>query len=339
MRDVARFGIPFWASAMVIFGVVVLLCDLIPKMIALRAPFRIAAIGVRVMKRILPAVDPLCRQLQQASEHVTDALTPQAWNATQTLDEGELETLIEMSAEEGALHVTESEIIQEIIKLGNKTARDCMRPRIDVFSIPDDLSNEQALPRLQLKRLPRVPVYAETPDNVVGVLDVKRFLLHPELHYTEQLTPPSYVAETMGALDLLRGFLTHPQRLAIVVDEFGGMEGIVTLQDVIEHIISEAVPSSSSHELYIEDFGEGRFVVAGTARLDDLSERLAIPLQEEGIDTIGGVIFNRLGYIPPPGEIVEMLGLRLTVRRATRKRILEILIERSRRETESEGEP
>lgn len=325
LRDVARFGIPFWASALAIFALVVLLCDLVPKIVGLGAPFRIAAFGVRVMNVLTPVLGPVCRYLQAASDRIADALTPKSFSTHHSLDEAELETLIEISAEEGAIQVSESEMIQEIIKLGDKTARDCMSPRTDVFAIPDDLTNAEALPRLRAKRLRRVPVYAETIDNIVGILDVKRFLLAPALHYTEHLTPPSYVSETMKALDLLRSFLTHPQRLAIVVDEFGGTEGLVALPDVIEHIVSDAVPSASQG-LYIESDGSGALIAAGDARLDDLSERLGVQLEFEGLDTIGGLIFNRLGYVPQAGEVVRLDALQITVRRATRRRVQEVLI-------------
>ena len=326
MREVARHGLPFWACALVIFAIVVLLCDLLPKMAALRAPLRVASLGARTLDWVLPLLDPLCTRLQGASERIADALTPKMRDAHEPLDAEELETLIELSAEEGALQVTESEIIQEILKLGDKTARDCMTPRIDMFAIPDDLTNEEALEQLRLNRFRRVPVYADTPDNILGLLDVKRFLLAPELHFTEHLTPPSYVSETMKALDLLRSFLTHPQRLAVVVDEFGGTEGVVALPDVVEQIISDAIPSADE-DLYIEAAGAGRLILAGNVRLDDLSERVGVDLEAEGIDTIGGLLFNQLGSLPRPGEVVEIKGLRFTVRRVTRKRIHEMLVE------------
>jgi len=326
LRKTTPAGFPFWASTLAIFAVVVLLGDLLPKMVALRAPFRVAAWGARFLNSLLPALDPVCRLLQRASEAVAGALTPKTFDARQPLDEEELEALIELSAEEGALHLTESEIIQEILKLGDKTARDCMTPRIDMFAIPDDLTNEEALERLRPKRFRRVPVFADTPDNILGLLDVKRFLLDPQVHYTEQLTPPSYVSETMKAVDLLRSFLTHPQRLAVVVDEFGGTEGIVALTDVVEQIISDAIPSADE-ELYIETAGDGRLIVAGNARLDDLSERVGVNLETEGVDTIGGLIFTQLGYLPRLGEVVEIKQLKLTVQRVTRKRIHEILVE------------
>lgn len=326
LRETLPAGLPFWACALVIYAVIVGLGDLLPKTIALHFPLRVAGFGARPLDWLLPALDPVCRLLQRASDRAADALTPKKLAARQPLDEEELETLIEWSVEEGTLQLTESEIIQEILKLGNKTARDCMTPRLDVFAIPHDLTNEQALEALRTKRFRRVPVYADTPDNVVGLLDVERFLLAPEVPYTELLTPPSYVSETMKALDLLRSFLTHPQRLAIVVDEFGGTEGIVAPPDVVEQIISDAIPSADE-ELYIENAGEGRLLVAGHVRLDDLSERVGVELEAEGIDTIGGLVFNQLGSLPRSGDVVEIKGLKFTVQRVTRKRIHEMLLE------------
>ena len=101
-------------------------------------------------------------------------------------------------------------MIQEIIKLGDKTAKDCMTPRVDTFAVPDDLTNEEAIARFRQRRHRRVPVYADTPDQIVGILDVKHFLLDPSRHYTETLIPPSFVPETMKAMDLLRSFLSAP---------------------------------------------------------------------------------------------------------------------------------
>src|ERR1700751_6061685 len=110
-------------------------------------------------------------------------------------------------------------MIQEIIKLGDKTAKDCMTPRVETFALPDDLTNEQAIAQLKERRHRRVPVYADTPDNVVGIINAKMLLRDPSEHYTETLLPPSFVPETMRALELIKLFLTHAQGLAVVVDE------------------------------------------------------------------------------------------------------------------------
>ena len=320
--------IPQWVAATVIFAIVVLLCDLIPKLLALSAPYRLSALGVFTLKALMPLLDRVGHLLERVSTGIVNRLTPLHLQKRARLSDEELETLVEMGEEQGTLQEAEGEMIQEIIKLGDKTAKDCMTPRVDTFTLPDDLTNEEAIAQLKQRRHRRVPVYVETPDQIVGVLDVKLFLLAPTEHYTEALIAPSFVPETMKAMDLLRGFLTRPQGLAIVVDEFGGTEGIVTLSDITEEIMSDAAPLGDA-ELYIEPMENGRFLVNGNARLDDLSEHLGFELEAEGIDTIGGFVFNRLGYLPPSGTRFEMPRLAITIRRTGRKRIEEILLEKT----------
>jgi len=319
--------VPFWVAALLIFALVVFVCDLVPKVAALVNPYRFTRIGVRVLQPLMPIFDPISRILQRISESIAETITPAPLKAAHYLNEEELGTLIELSTEEGALHETESEMIHEIIKLGDKTARDCMTPRVDSFALPDDLANDELIPKLRAKRYRRIPIYGETPDDIVGILDVRDFLLDPTAHYTERLIAPSFVPETMKAIDLLRSFLNHPQGLAVVVDEHGGTEGIVTLADIVEEIISDAVPLAE-HGLYIEAIADCQLIVNGSARLEDINEMLGTELKEEGIDTIGGLIFNRLGAVPRPGTQMEIDDLKLTVRRTSRKRVEEVLIVR-----------
>jgi putative hemolysin len=320
--------VPQWLAAVAIFAIVVLLCDLIPKLLALSAPYRLSAIGAFTLKASMPLLDRAGRALEKISTFVVDLLTPLHLRTRTRLSDEELETLVEIGEEEGALQEAEGEMIQEIIKLGDKTAKDCMTPRVDTFVLPDDLTNEEAIARLKQKRHRRVPVYADTPDQIAGIIDVKMFLLNPAEHYSEMLIAPSFVPETMRAIDLLKLFLSHAQGLAIVVDEFGGTEGIITMSDIVEEILSDAVPLGEA-SLYIEPLEKGKFLVSGNARLDDLSEHLGFELEAEGIDTIGGLVFNRLGYLPPTGTQLEIPRLAITVRRAGRKRIEELLLEKT----------
>jgi magnesium and cobalt exporter, CNNM family len=319
--------VPGWMATLAIFGVVVVLCDLIPKLLAISTAYRISAVGVSTLRLMMPLLDWVGQALENASSMVIDRLTPEKLRVRPRISDEELETLVEMSEAEGALQEAEGEMIQEIIKLGDKTAKDCMTPRVDTCAVPDDLPNEEAIARFRQWRYRRVPVYADTPDQILGIVDVKQFLLDPSRHYTETLNVPSYVPETMRAMDLLRRFLAAPQGLAVVVDEFGGTEGIITLADIVEEIISDAAPLGDA-ELYIESLDDGLFLVSGNARLDDLSEHLGFELTAEGIDTIGGYIFNRLGYLPTAGTTLEIPPLSITVRRASRQRIEEMLLQK-----------
>src|SRR6266568_2365461 len=320
--------IPQWVAGIVIFAIVVLLCDLIPKLLALSAPYRLSAIGAFTLQISLPLLDRVGHGLERVSALVVDLLTPVHLRTRPRLSDEELRTLLEMGEEEGALHEEEAEIIEEIIKLGDKTAKDCMTPRVDSFTLPDDLTNEEAIARLKEKRHRRVPVYADTPDQILGIIDVKLFLLDPSEHYTEKLIAPSFVSETMRAVELLKRFVTHPQGMAVVVDEFGGTEGIITMEDIVEEILGDAI-SRGDVDLYIEPLENGKFLVSGNARLDDLSEYLGFGIDAEGIDTIGGFVFTRLGYLPPSGTRLEIPRLAITVRRAGRKRIEEVLLEKT----------
>jgi putative hemolysin len=320
--------IPQWLAGIVIFAIIVVLCDLIPKLLALSAPYRLSTIGAFALQISMPILDRIGHGLDAVSGYVVDRLTPVHLRTRPRLSDEELGTLVEMGEEEGALYEGEAEMIQEIIKLGDKTAKDCMTPRVDSFMLPDDLTNEDAIARLKEKRHRRIPVYADTPDQILGIIDVKLFLLDPSEHYTEKLIAPSFVPETMRALELLKLFLTHPQGMAVIVDEFGGTAGIITMEDISEEILTAAAPREDAG-LYIEPLGNGKFLVSGNARLDDLSEHLGFEIDADGIDTIGGLVFTRLGYLPPSGTKLEIPHLAITVRRSGRKRIEEVLLEKT----------
>jgi putative hemolysin len=328
--------IPFWPAALLLFALVVGVCDLLPKLLALQRAERMARPAIHALHYMRPVLAPVCRGLQGVSERLAEWLTPRRVRTPLILTEAEFAALVEVGAEEGALQGAESEMILEIIKLGDKTAKDCMTPRVEAFTIPDDLTNAEAADLLRGERRHRVPVYDETPDHIVGILDAKKFLLSlvaggansaSAPSYTEIMDPPSFVSETMGALDLLRSFLSHPQGMAVIVDEYGGTEGIVTMADIIEEIVADALPSGED-DLYIEELGDGRLLVGGHARLDDISEHPGFELAAEGLDTINGWIFNRLGYLPPVGSVLRLPPLKLTVRRVTRKTVAEVLVEK-----------
>jgi putative hemolysin len=319
------FPVPDWVKTIVIFAVIVIVCDLLPKILALADPFRFSKSAIKILRVLMPLVHPLSRSLQRYAEKLADLFVKDEPARQNHLDDDELVTFVEMSVEEGELKPAEREMIEHIIKLGDKTVNDCMTPRVDAFTIPDTLSNEEVLRQVRLKRHGRVPVYGDSPDEILGVLDVKAFLRDPDSSYTDHLEAPSFVPETMRALDLLRAFLTHPQRMAIVLDEFGGTEGVVTFNDLVEEIIGDAAPRGDE-ELYIQTVGANEWLVSGMARLDDLRDLVGKELKHEGIDTISGLIFHQLGYIPKPGAKVEIDSLQLEIRQSSRKRILEVLI-------------
>ena len=151
MREVLPRLLPFPLEALILFTLIVILCEFIPKLMALGDPYLFARVGVIALPRILPVFDPISRLLHAFSEKVAEWIVPRKLEPHQPLSGQELETLAQLSVEEGALQPMEGEMIQEIIKLGGKTARDCMTPRTDAFAVPDDLPNEEIIRQLQKK--------------------------------------------------------------------------------------------------------------------------------------------------------------------------------------------
>jgi len=255
--------VPYWVKTLFLFALIVVACDLVPKMLALRDPFRFARQAIMLLRLLLPVFGPLSRLTQRASEVIASFFLPTKPERAEQFDDEEFIALVALSAEQGQLRADEQEMIEAIIKLGNKSVKDCMTPRVDAFFINDSMTNEDVIQQLRIKRRARVPVFGESPDEILGILDVKTFLADPSDNYTEQLGVPSFVPETMRALDLLRAFLKHPQRLAIVIDEFGGTEGVVTMGDILDEILAEVAPR-----------GDEELAPAGTEVTHERVERL-----------------------------------------------------------------
>ncbi|MFM8720248.1 MAG: transporter associated domain-containing protein, partial [Chthoniobacterales bacterium] len=216
----------------------------------------------------------------------------------------------------------------EVLRLSRQTVRQYMTPRVDVAFVEDEMSNEQVRAMILKKPFLRAPVLGETPDEVVGLLDTRTLNRLPAgMHFTEALLPPSFVPETMEASQLLTGFLKHRQPLAVVLDEFGGVEGVVTLDDFMEELLGAAAPRVEA-DLYIEPLGDGRLLANGTARLADLSEYLGINAAREGIETIGGYVVNTLGKLPQQGASVRLGPWKVTVRSMTQRRVREVVLQR-----------
>jgi putative hemolysin len=319
--------VPYWVKTLFLFALIVVACDLVPKVLALRDPFRFARQAILLLRFLLPLFGPLSRLTQRASELIASFFLPTKAERAEQFNDEELIALVELSAEQGQLRADEQEMIEAIIKLGNKSVKDCMTPRVDAFFISDSMTNEDVIQQLRIKRRARVPVFGDSPDEILGILDVKAFLADPSEHYAEKIDVPSFVPETMRALDLLRAFLKHPQRLAIVIDEFGGTEGVVTMSDILDEILADVAPRGDE-ELYLEELGNGVWLACGSVRLDDLEEALHLDFDTEEFDTLNGLIFNRLGYVPRSGEKVQVPPLDLEVRQSTRRRVVEVKLRR-----------
>lgn len=316
-------------SGIVLFGALVLIGEVIPTLAAMAAPTQVFRTLITPFIWISPWLEKISERLESLTDRLGASLLPFALKPRTTLTDDEVETLVEMRREQGVLAPAESEIIHDIIRLGNKTVKDCMTPRVATLMLNDALDNEAALAEMHEEEKWHwfVPVFQGSPDLVIGVLDVKRWLYDSSRDFREFVTPPVFVSETMKALDAFREHLGEPKNLCVVVDEYGGVEGVITHSDIIEEILADAAPTLDQEEEFLI-LSPGRIRADGEARLDDIGEELGMDLDHEGLDTIGGLVFNELGHLPPPGTEVIIDGLRITVLLCENQRVASVEIEK-----------
>lgn len=321
----------------VLWGVVLLLAvlvglDVVPRALAAHRPALWEPALRRFAGPVLSRFGPVFDRVHPALAWVAGRLFPWSVTPRTPLGPGEAGLLVQMREEEGALSVPEAEVLTEVLKLSHATVKHYMTPRVDIASVPYSLGAAELHAWLQKRPFHRMPVVGETPDEVLGILDTRRLhTLPPGMHFTEVLLPPSFVPQTMEASQLLQNFLRHRQPMAVVLDEFGGVKGLVTLSDFLEEILADAAPRLES-DLYIERLGDGRLLASGGARLDDLSEYVGFDPTREGVETIGGYVVHRLGQFPRAGSTVMLDDWKVTVRRVHQRRVREVSLEKVPRE-------
>ncbi len=259
--------------------------------------------------------------------------------------EEEIRTVVTEGHREGLLEEDARDMIEGIIELGDVDVSEVMTPRTDMVVISKSMSWHQALDFVVRVRHTRIPVYEENRDDIVGILYVKDLLPelakqpHEEVRpWTELLREPYFVPETKPVDVLLQEFqLTH-NHMAVVLDEYGGVSGLVTMEDVLEEIVGEIIDESDKELVEeVRHIGDGVAEALGKVHIDEINDRLKLELPDNGeYDTIGGMVFSQLGHVPMPGEEVNWNNVRITVLEATRRRIERVRIEvldHSRRET------
>ncbi len=254
------------------------------------------------------------------------------------VSEDEIMAMVEEGEESGAIETAEKELIENIFQFNNTTAWDVMIHRIDMVTLSLEDDNQTILDTIRQSGLSRFPVYKEDVDDIVGVLSTREYLLnatssHP-LPLQQLLRPAYFVPESVRADVLFRDMQSKKIHMALVVDEYGGTSGLVTLEDLLEEIVGniydEFDPQAEQEIIPLED---GLWRVSGSADLEELAEAVGIELpqdEERDFDTVGGLVFANLSVIPQDGSrpVVEALGLRIRVEELCERRVEWTLVEK-----------
>ncbi len=252
--------------------------------------------------------------------------------------------VLDESEEQGLIDEDEGEMIEGIVDLKQTMTREIMIPRTDVVFLPTDATKEQILALLIDSGHSRIPVFKDNVDHIVGILNAKDLLpfwLKGEDSFSLEpiLREPFFVPETKPIRDLLEALRARESHIAIIVDEYGGTSGIVTIEDIIEEIIGEIRDEHDVEEEPFVDQEDGSVFVSARANLADFEERFGVQLPRAGYDTLGGFIIHLLGKVPQVGEKVAHEGLALKVLGGDEKRITSVMVSRIPMENGRESSP
>jgi CBS domain containing-hemolysin-like protein len=251
--------------------------------------------------------------------------------------ESELRDLVDLAGESALIEAREREMIHSVFELGDTIAREVMVPRTDMVTIDGGKSLRSAMTLFLRSGFSRIPVLGDGPDDVLGLLyfkDVARRVnadhAAGRLPVSGQMRPMHFVPESKPVDDLLREMQRDQSHFAMVVDEYGGTAGLITIEDILEEIVGEIADEYDREAPGVEDLGDGRFRVPATMDIDDLADMFDVEIDEDEVDTVGGLIGKTIGRVPIIGSRCEVAGLSLTAERMAgrRHRIATVIVER-----------
>ena len=244
----------------------------------------------------------------------------------------EIEAFIDVGTSEGILEPEEGKWLWGIVGFGDTQARSVMTPRIDMACAPVDSALDALAERFIESGHTRIPIYEDSIDHIIGILhirDVLRAVRGPEPPAVRELLKPAlFIPETKPLTELLKELQARFQQVAIVVDEYGGTAGLVTVEDLLEEIVGEIMDEHEALAAELEPLGNGAYRLDGRAHIELLDELFGVEIEDPEYETVAGLIFSALGYVPQVGETVETNGLRFTVEAVDDRRIQTVRVER-----------
>ncbi|MFC1906147.1 hemolysin family protein [Chloroflexota bacterium] len=322
-----------WVAAFVaaIVGfIIIALLQGTSRQIALKNPERIA-IGLAVVLSFTgTALAPLIGFLS----FVSGAVSKLVRSREKELDEAEsdeMRLLVDVNHEEVDLEQDEKEMIRAVVGLDETVAREIMVPRIDVVAVNKDSNVAEIIEVIVAHGYTRVPIYDDTIDSIVGVVyakDLLPILAAGKIIKTvaEIARVPHFIPESKKVDDLLHEFQQSKVHMAIVVDEYGGTAGLVTIEDLLEEIVGEIEDEYDAEEPKVEQISETEAIMNAKVSIDDFKDMFGVDVEEEDFDTVGGFVFSRLGRIPNVGDIIEIDGIRVEILSTVGRRVKEVRV-------------
>lgn len=341
-----QFGIPVAVATGVLTLVILLVGEIVPKTWAMLASEKIALAYCGIIYGLMQIMTPVIYVVDKMSNGILRLLHIDPSRKITTMTEAELRTYVDVSHESGVIESEEKEMIYNVFDFSDALAKDIMVPRINMVTVDVNASFEEVLSTFRESMYTRFPVYQDDKDNIIGLINIKDFILtEDEEHFNVRsiLRDAHFTYEYKKVADLLYELREKTTSVTFVLNEYGATVGMITLEDLLEEIVGEIRDEyDEDEEEYIQQLDERVYLVEGSMKLDDINDELGTELNSEDYDSIGGIIIESLDRLPEDGEEVTLdNGICLKVQGIEQNRIVKVLMtipEKTEEEDEAEEE-
>ena len=306
--------------------------EITPKTMASLKAEKIALSYAKIVYALMFVLTPLIFILDFLSGGILRLFGIDPDKRDDSVTEEDLRTIVEAGHEDGVLETEEHKMINNVFDFGDHQATDIMVPRVDMCFLKLDATYEEFIEIYREEKFTRIPVYEETRDNVVGILNVKDLLLYnpkeQEFHVKDFLREAYYTYEFKNTSELMMEMRKNSISIAIVLDEYGATAGLVTLEDLLEEIVGDIRDEFDEAEAEeVQQLGEREYLVEGACKLEDLNDMIGLGIESEDYDSIGGIVIEALQHLPAEGEeVTTENGTRLVVEKIDKNRIEKVHI-------------
>ncbi len=309
--------------------------ELIPKRLALRSSEKIALSSVGTIVMISKIFSPFVKFLTLSTNLILTVLKMKEENIEEKVSKEELRSLVEVGREHGIINEVEKEMIENIIEFDEKVAREIMIPRTKAFLIDSSISIEELFEKKEVGIYSRIPVYEGEADNIIGILLTKDLMMEAykkgffNINLSDILQEPYFVPETKNVNELFKEMQSEKKHIAMLIDEYGGFSGIVTLEDLIEEVMGNISDEFDKEDSSIKKLSQNKYLVNGELSLNDLNDYFHIELESKHYDTLSGLLIETMDYIPEDDEDIDPIlieGISFKPQRVKDKKIEKVLV-------------
>ncbi|MGC8889544.1 MAG: hemolysin family protein [bacterium] len=329
-------------STIITTFLILIFAEVTPKSYAFQKAEDVALFTASPLSLICKIFSPLASFLTGIANGILRLFGLKLVNPEPFVTEEEIKALVDMGEEEGVIEEEEKEMIENVFELSETVAREVMVPRVDIVALDVSSSLEEVIDIINMSGHSRIPIYEETIDNIVGIIYAKDILKFLDKKTTPSvrsiMRPPYYVPETKPIDELFKEMRNQKVHMAIIIDEYGGTAGLVTIEDILEELVGEIMDEYDiNEESMIREVSPSEVVVDGRLNLEELNELLDIELPIEEADTIAGFIYDHISHIPKAGEEFDYDDVKIRVEEVRGRRITKVRVQKIESGEKDEG--